>query len=444
MTLGTAIFERFDPTRRRGIAPVVVMGLALLAAGCGGGSSTEAQGPAPGPGPSPGPGADTTAPTISINAPTNGSPYTTIGNTVNIGGSASDDTGVTRVTWSSDRGGSGPASGTTSWSVTGIGLEQGANVITVTAEDAAGNTSSAGIAVTRNAGSSDVLRGVAVMGDSNSDEYRADDNRGRAFSSVTFNWVEQLARERGINFGAWGSRPNPRRDGYEYNWARTSATANSLLTDYAEGQHEGVAAQVAAGEVTLVFIHIGQNDFARDKYAEIYFGALSGAALDNKINQVVADITTAVDEVLAAGSVEIILTDLFDYSVAMPTLIAAFPNATRRQAVTDAIRSANAQLATMAQDRGIILAELAPNTADLFDGIDANGFINVGGELIDAINQGDNPRFLVLDDASGHGGTIANSFFANNLFIQYVNDNFGQLITPFTEQEMLEIAGIAP
>ncbi|MBI2489924.1 MAG: carboxypeptidase regulatory-like domain-containing protein [Planctomycetes bacterium] len=50
-------------------------------------------------------------------------------------------TGVVVVqTWSNDRGGSGTASGTTSWSVSGIALQSGTNVITVTARDAANNT----------------------------------------------------------------------------------------------------------------------------------------------------------------------------------------------------------------------------------------------------------------------------------------------------------------
>ena len=48
--------------------------------------------------------------------------------------------GVTQVTWSNDRGGSGTASGTTSWSVSGIVLQSGDNVITVTARDAANNS----------------------------------------------------------------------------------------------------------------------------------------------------------------------------------------------------------------------------------------------------------------------------------------------------------------
>jgi hypothetical protein len=43
------------------------------------------------------------------------------------------------VSWSNSKGGSGVATGTTSWSVAAVSLQPGANVITVTAKDAAGN-----------------------------------------------------------------------------------------------------------------------------------------------------------------------------------------------------------------------------------------------------------------------------------------------------------------
>src|SRR5262245_44866243 len=46
---------------------------------------------------------------------------------------------------------------------------------------------------------------LGIMGDSNSDEYRADDNnRGGIYASTTLNWVEQLQRYRGIDIGSWG------------------------------------------------------------------------------------------------------------------------------------------------------------------------------------------------------------------------------------------------
>jgi hypothetical protein len=82
---------------------------------------------------------DTTAPTVAITAPTSGSTYASNTAPLTLAGTATDDVGVAQVTWSSDRGGSGAATGTTSWSAPGIALQPGANVLTVTARDGAGN-----------------------------------------------------------------------------------------------------------------------------------------------------------------------------------------------------------------------------------------------------------------------------------------------------------------
>ena len=94
------------------------------------------------------PGPDTTPPTVTITTPTSAATYSTSATSLNLGGTASDNVGVTQVSWSNDRGGSGVASGTTSWSVTGIALQSGANLITVTARDAAGNTGTDTLTVT--------------------------------------------------------------------------------------------------------------------------------------------------------------------------------------------------------------------------------------------------------------------------------------------------------
>jgi len=93
---------------------------------------------------------DTTPPVVSITSPTSNSTTTVQTTPINIGGTSSDAVGVTQVTWTNDRGGSGTASGTTSWSVTGVALQSGQNVISVTARDAAGNTSSDTLTVTYN------------------------------------------------------------------------------------------------------------------------------------------------------------------------------------------------------------------------------------------------------------------------------------------------------
>ena len=97
------------------------------------------------------PPGDTTKPVIAITTPTSAATSTLTTSPLNLGGTASDNIGVSRVTWTNDRGGSGTATGTTSWSVAGVVLLPGTNVLTVTASDAAGNTSSDVLTVTYNA-----------------------------------------------------------------------------------------------------------------------------------------------------------------------------------------------------------------------------------------------------------------------------------------------------
>jgi len=95
---------------------------------------------------------DTTVPIVTITSPTSSDTYTATSSTLSPSGSASDATsGVKEVTWSSDKGSSGTASGTSYWSISSISLSTGDNKITVTAKDNAGNTSTDTITVTYSA-----------------------------------------------------------------------------------------------------------------------------------------------------------------------------------------------------------------------------------------------------------------------------------------------------
>lgn len=89
---------------------------------------------------------DTTAPTIAITSPTSTGVYSTSRSGVALAGTASDNVGVTKVTWVNSLGGSGTATGTASWSAS-VPLKPGTNMIAVTAVDAKGNSRSAVIAV---------------------------------------------------------------------------------------------------------------------------------------------------------------------------------------------------------------------------------------------------------------------------------------------------------
>lgn len=146
-----------------------------------------------------------------------------------------------------------------------------------------------------------LLKGIGVMGDSFYDEYRGADDRGGSYASVTFNLVELLVKNRGWNLGPWGDWGEPRRTGYEYNWAHSGDTSADLIKN---GQHLGVAQQVRDGKVTFVFMGIGANDFSPyygTNYIDIYNGTMSDEQLQQKIQTAVDNVTLAVDTVLEAG-----------------------------------------------------------------------------------------------------------------------------------------------
>jgi hypothetical protein len=94
---------------------------------------------------------DETNPVVSLSTPTSEGSYLADSDTLLVTGTATDNIQVSRVMWENSLGGSGTASGTSSWSVSGITLAEGTNNLTFTAEDAAGNRGSRSLAVTYNA-----------------------------------------------------------------------------------------------------------------------------------------------------------------------------------------------------------------------------------------------------------------------------------------------------
>jgi subtilisin-like proprotein convertase family protein len=88
---------------------------------------------------------DTAAPVVSITSPTSSGSFTAQSSVATIAGTATDAVGVSWVTCrNAATGTTVPANGTTSWSCS-VSLASGANAITVSASDAAGNTGSATI-----------------------------------------------------------------------------------------------------------------------------------------------------------------------------------------------------------------------------------------------------------------------------------------------------------
>jgi len=284
------------------------------------------------------------------------------------------------------------------------------------------------------------LVGLAVMGASNSDEYRTDDDRGGSYGATTLNWVEQLVASRRLNFGAPGTWGEPRRSGYAYNWARSGATAASLV---AMGQHTGVAEQVRRGQVSHAFLYVGSNDFhpTNGSYEEIYDGSLSGAGLQAKIDRVAGSMATALDEVRGAGPVGIMTVNVGDPGLD-PSAFRAFPSAAGRARVTAAIRATNDRIQEMADSRRVPVIDLNGFAVRLLDRVNEQGFLIVGGEPIDVARRGSEPHHLRLDDSSGHPGTVMSGLMANGLFLDALNRHYGTGVPLLTDEEILRNAGI--
>ena len=109
---------------------------------------SPAPNPAPNPNPNPPSGPDTTPPSMTILSPATNN-YSTSASALVVSGTATDNVGVTSVTWATSNGDSGTASGTTNWSTPAIPVYIGSTTVIVTAADAAGNTSWRSLTVTR-------------------------------------------------------------------------------------------------------------------------------------------------------------------------------------------------------------------------------------------------------------------------------------------------------
>jgi hypothetical protein len=294
--------------------------------------------------------------------------------------------------------------------------------------------------------SQETITGIGIIGDSGSDEYRADDNRagGTIYASTTLSWVELLEKYRDLNFGAWSdtSRGKPRRKGYEYNWARSGYTSGQMISS---GMHTGVAAQIRQGKISYVYMQIGINDFGwwNGNYQAIYDGTLTGVALQNKIDSIINNITLAIDTVKAAGNVKMVVATIGDISLSS-YVIAEFPDPVKRQRVSGAISAVNNGIISAARSRNVVVVDSNAILSAMLSRLDANGFLDVGGEKVDTKVSGDEPHHMMLSD-NIHAGTVVEGLLqANELFIKTFNANYSTDIPLFTDQEILQDAGIKP
>jgi VCBS repeat-containing protein len=288
--------------------------------------------------------------------------------------------------------------------------------------------------------------GFGVIGDSLSDEYRHETY------SYARNWVELLASESHFDLGRhetssgnplqWGE---PRREGYEYNWARSGATSDSLLKT---GQHTGLAKQVQQRQVRHAILAIGQNDFHPDPegyadgdqvaYDNIYHGTWSSQDISSYVTTVATNIQTAMTTLLADG-VDLVVSNIADYGFS-PVVRQLYNNATMRERVTSVISQLNQQIDSLAQQYHVTVVDLADFAAAVF-GTNTQTITSqrIGGVVITNDAGMEGTHAFVFDGIHPH--TVPQAAMAN-LFMDAMNQGYGLGLDPYSEREMVEFAGL--
>jgi len=278
--------------------------------------------------------------------------------------------------------------------------------------------------------------GIGVLGDSYSDEYQFYPSD----RAVARNWVEMLAEIRGLDFGRFDAqgRGEPRNQGYEYNWARSDATTNDMVRT---GQHKGLAAQVACGEVALVFIFIGGNDFINAMKSPDPV-----ATLDEVLPRALANYRAAVQTMLEASpDVQLVLATLPDIcnllEFAVPIRAGRIPKALA-YAYARANGRYNAQIRSYAATEkrvAIIDLDLSKRAANLV----SPDHVYFAGRKLDRLHPGNDLDHFFLADVR-HPGTLGQSMLAR-MFVDMVNYRFGAGIAPLGDREVLDFtASLGP
>lgn len=110
--------------------------------------------------------------------------------------------------------------------------------------------------------------------------------------------------------------------------------------------------------------------------------------------------------------------------------------------MADAIDTVNAGIRAMAQARGIAVVDQNKFGSDVVLPKLKDGFLDVGGEKIDFLHNGDEPRHSRLADGQ-HLGTVMSGLIANYYFVNTLNSFYGEDVKPLTDAEILTSAGLA-
>ncbi len=284
---------------------------------------------------------------------------------------------------------------------------------------------------------------LGAIGDSLSDEYFEESY------DYARNWTVLLVEQRGISMGptaeeagqpggTWGE---PRRTGYEDDWARSSATTDTAI---ASGQHTGVADGAANRDVNHAVVFIGTNDFAPvlGAWEEIYDGTWTQEQIDDWIAGRIVNLEIMLSA-LPAG-LQVVLVNVSDLSPS-PAVQQFYPDPVKRELVAAAVAQFGEAIRAVADAHNLVFYDIFALAHAIFGtNLEPQTMLLVGNVAIDleAVDTpvGSDPTAGFVHDGI-HPNTVLQGVLANAFLTALDLDGAG--VALFSEEEILAHAGLA-
>jgi hypothetical protein len=287
------------------------------------------------------------------------------------------------------------------------------------------------------------IGGLGAIGDSLTDEYAEEDYDYAA------NWFEQLVECRGIDAGptaAEANEPNgtwgePRRTGYQYNWARWGATTQDAI-DPNHPQHTGLAALVDPNQITHATIWIGVNDILVEHYGSIAYGEYTDEQIEAIIQQFATNLEVILDTV-EATDVDLVLGNLVDIGFS-PFVISWFGDPVQRQRVQDVFARMNQRVDRISRAHELPLVDMFRLWNTIFGTHQSPNIILVIGNQNIRLDLCDNSLNERLRRAWVHDCIHPHPTIQGihaNVFIEAFNRAYDTQLELFTEEELLAHRG---
>lgn len=282
---------------------------------------------------------------------------------------------------------------------------------------------------------------VAAIGDSLTDEYAE-----QTYGAYARSWTELLVQTGRFDMGprAQGVAPlndwgEPRRSGFESNWARYAHTTDEAIVAQ---QHLGAAAAVAADRADYVIIFIGGNDYAPwayGTYDEIYHNRWTSDQIRAFGDTRIANFRTMLDAIEPTGA-GIVLASIPDFTF-MPFVWQARNSSVARERVATAMRDMSTRVKLLARERRIVFVDMQRYLRDLYGANPGlRTTIAVGGVQINMHAGTQAPAAGFVEDLA-HPHTVMQSIMAR-VMVAALNGGFGAGLADMSESEHLALAGL--